>query len=200
MRTYDLIQPKSNDLDRNLIIRAIGAHTLWLYVPDKARKRPHSWQWTIEPNFAKFNEFNVLATKPCNCPTNEYDEIYYLLSSHHPVKCQSYLAVQSVLVKSPSLAAKGLFIVQNSLTWTFRLTYTSRLVFNAPSVPDLASLTVFGRCQAQKNPHMSYNSLGTRYGRVAGLSDDSYRISRIISHLLGLHKIDDTRMSGCKRF
>ena len=40
----------------------------------------------IEPNFAKFNEFNVLATKTF-CPTNEYDEIYYLLSSHHPVKC-----------------------------------------------------------------------------------------------------------------
>ena len=33
--------------------------------------------------------------------------------------------------------------------------------FNAQSVPDLAPLTVFGKYQVQKNPHMSYSSLGT---------------------------------------
>ena len=153
MRTYDLIQPKSNCSDRNLIIRATrGAHPMAVRTRRSAKTStffssvlssgipPKSMNSTYQPQ------------KPCNCPTNEYDEIYYLLSSQHPVKCQSYLAVQSVLVKSPSLAAKGLFIVQNSLTWTFRLTYTSRLVFNAQSVPDLAPLTVFGRCQAQKIP------------------------------------------------
>ena len=51
MRTYDLIQPKSNDLDRNLIIRATrGAHPMAVRT-DKARKRPHS---LVVDNRAKF--------------------------------------------------------------------------------------------------------------------------------------------------